>query len=386
LCLVEGRLGKRLPIARIVLYLHLKPVTGRWRPETTNGSRTSTEGRTDGGCDGRRSRAMSATTASKAAAAAAAGTPVRASLPGGGTPRKRTSALLKHRTLYLMAVPGILYFLVFKYAPMGGLVIAFQDYLPFLGIADSPWVGFEHFVRFFTEDTFFLLLRNTVIISLLMLVFAFPVPIILALLLNEVRTRSFQRSIQSVIYLPHFLSWVIVVSIFYVMLSTDGGSINNLIVAMGGEPVPFLTDPDWLRPMYIMQEIWKGAGWGTIVYLAAMTAVDTQLYEASELDGANRLRQTWHITLPAIRPTIIVMFILAIGDFLELGFEHMYLVLNSLNREVGEIFDTYVYTAGIQNGQLSYASAVGLFKGLVGLVLVVGANKMAKRFGEEGVY
>ncbi|PFG44290.1 putative aldouronate transport system permease protein [Isoptericola jiangsuensis] len=329
---------------------------------------------------------MSASTASKAVAAVAAGTPVRAGVPGGGTRRKRTNALLKHRTLYLMAVPGILYFLVFKYAPMGGLVVAFQDYLPFLGIGGSPWVGFEHFVRFFTEDTFFLLLRNTVVISLLMLVFAFPVPIILALLLNEVRTRSFQRTIQSVIYLPHFLSWVIVVSIFYVMLSIDGGSVNNLIVAAGGEPVAFLTDPDWLRPMYIMQEIWKGAGWGTIVYLAAMTAVDTQLYEAAELDGANRLRQTWHITLPAIRPTIIVMFILAIGDFLELGFEHMYLVLNSLNREVGEIFDTYVYTAGIQNGQLSYATAVGLFKGLVGLVLVVMANRMAKRFGEEGVY
>jgi putative aldouronate transport system permease protein len=327
---------------------------------------------------------MSAATASTAVAATAAGTPLKATVPGGS--RKRRSSLLKHRTLYLMAVPGILYFLVFKYAPMGGLVIAFQDYLPFLGIADSPWVGFDHFVRFFTEDTFVMLLRNTISISVLMLVFAFPVPIILALLLNEVRTRAFQRTIQSVIYLPHFLSWVIVVSIFYVMLSTDGGSINNLIVAAGFDPVPFLTDPDWLRPMYIMQEIWKGAGWGTIIYLAAMTAVDTQLYEASELDGANRLRQTWHITLPAIRPTIIVMFILAIGDFLELGFEHMYLVLNSLNREVGEIFDTYVYTAGIQNGQLSYASAVGLFKGLVGLVLVVMANKMAKRFGEEGVY
>jgi putative aldouronate transport system permease protein len=152
------------------------------------------------------------------------------------------------------------------------------------------------------------------------------------------------------------------------------------------EAVPFLTDPDWLRPLYTIQEIWKTAGWGTIIYLAAMTGVDMELYEAAELDGAGRWLQTWHITLPAIRPTIIVMFILAIGDFLELGFEHMFLLLNSLNREVGEIFDTYVYTAGIQNGQLSYATAVGLFKGLVGLILVIGANKLAKKLGEEGVY
>jgi len=325
---------------------------------------------------------MSAATA--AATAVPPGTGVRVDVPT--PPRKRRSALSKHKTLYLMAVPGILYFLVFKYAPMGGLVIAFQDYMPFLGIGGSPWVGFDHFVRFFTEDTFLLLLRNTVVISLLLMVFSFPVPIILALLLNEVRARGFKRSVQTVIYLPHFMSWVIVVSIFYVLLSTDGGAVNNIIVELGGSPVPFLTDPDWLRPMYVFQEIWKGAGWGTIVYLAAMTAVDVQLYEAAELDGAGRMRQTWHITLPAIRPTIIVMFILAIGDFLELGFEHMFLVMNSLNRQVGEIFDTYVFTAGIQNGQLSYAAAVGFFKGLVGLLLVIMANRLAKRFGEEGVY
>ncbi|MFD6178659.1 MULTISPECIES: ABC transporter permease [unclassified Isoptericola] len=326
---------------------------------------------------------MSAVTAAQAAAPEAAPAPEPAP---SGPRRKRSSALWKHKALYLMAVPGILYFLVFKYAPMGGLVIAFQDYMPFLGIGGSPWVGFDHFVRFFSEDTFYVLLRNTLMISLGMLIFAFPVPVVLALLLNEVRTKWFQRSIQSVVYLPHFLSWVIVVSIFYVLLTTDGGSVNNLLVSWGLDPVPFLTDPDWLRPMYIFQEIWKGAGWGTIVYLAAMTAVDVQLYEASELDGAGRLRQAWHITLPAIRPTIIVMFILAIGDFLELGFEHMFLVMNSLNRDVADIFDTYVYTAGIENGQLSYAAAVGLFKGLVGLILVVFANRIAKRFGEEGVY
>ncbi len=304
------------------------------------------------------------------------------------TYRKRPwwQSIWRQRALYLMAIPGILYFIVFKYVPMGGLVIAFQDYSPFRGIGGSPWVGFEHFIRFFSESTFVMLLVNTVTVSLLLLIFAFPVPIILALMLNELRSKLFQRSIQTVIYLPHFMSWVIVVSLFYVLLTTDGGSINALLESWGMEAVPFLTDPDWLRPLYTVQEIWKTAGWGTIIYLAAMTGVDMELYEAAELDGAGRWLQTWHITLPAIRPTIIVMFILAIGDFLELGFEHMFLMLNSLNREVGEIFDTYVYTAGIQNGQLSYATAVGLFKGLVGLILVIGANRLAKKLGEEGVY
>ena len=285
-----------------------------------------------------------------------------------------------------MALPGIIYFLVFKYAPMGGLVVAFQDYQPFLGIMNSPWVGFDHFVRLFTQGTFFMLLRNTMVLSLLLMLISFPVPIILALLLNELRGVVFKRTVQTVIYIPHFMSWVIVVSLFYVMLTTDGGAINKLIMSLGGEPIGFLTDPDWLRPMYVFQHIWRTAGWGTIVYLAALTAVDMSLYEAAEIDGANRWQQTWHITLPAIRPTIIVLFILSIGDFLELGFEHMFLLLNSMNREVGEIFDTFVYTIGIENGQLSFASAVGLFKGLVGLILVIGANSVAKRLGEEGVY
>ncbi|WP_376778684.1 ABC transporter permease [Phytoactinopolyspora halotolerans] len=292
----------------------------------------------------------------------------------------------RRRALYLMILPGAVYFLIFKYLPMGGLAIAFQDYRPFLGFSGSEWVGFDHFIRLFTEDTFFLLLRNTLTISFLLLVFAFPVPIILALLINEVRLRFVKRSVQTIIYLPHFMSWVIIVSLFYVMLTTDGGSINNVIVAAGGEPISFLTDPAWLRPMYVMQEIWRNAGWGTIIYLAAITTVDTQLYESAAIDGAGRLRQAWHITLPAIRPTIIVLLILNIGDFLELGFEHMFLVMNSLNREVGEIFDTYVYNTGIVNGQFSYAAAVGMFKGIVGLILVVLANRLARRFGEEGVY
>lgn len=301
--------------------------------------------------------------------------------------RKKKWALAKtSKYLYLMLLPGILYFIVFKYVPMGGLIIAFQDYMPWNGILGSEFVGLKHFIRLFSEDTFFMLMRNTLVIFGMNIAFSFPFPILLALMLNELRSAKLKKSIQTIIYLPHFMSWVIIVSIFYVLLTTEGGVINNIIVANGGERISFLTDPRWLRPMYIFQQIWKGSGWGTIVYLAAITNVDEQLYEAADMDGANRVRKTWHITLPAIRPTIVTLLILKIGDVLELGFEHMYLLMNSLNKEVAQIFDTYVYTAGIQNGQLSYSTAVDLFKGLIGLILVVGANKLAKKVGEDGVY
>ncbi|MEK4435803.1 MULTISPECIES: ABC transporter permease [Paenibacillus] len=285
-----------------------------------------------------------------------------------------------------MILPGFVYFVIFKYFPMGGLIISFQDYQPYLGIKDSPWVGFKHFIRLFTEPTFAMLLSNTLILFALELIIFFPIPIILALMLNEVRSKMFKNSIQTIVYIPHFMSWVIIVSITYVFLSVDGGLVNEMIAAFGGNKISFLTSPEWLRPMYILQIIWKEAGWSTIIYLAAITVVDTQLYEAADMDGASRLRKMWHVTLPAIRPVIITLLILKIGNTLELGFEHMYLLLNSLNREVGEIFDTYIFTAGLKNGQLSFSTTVGLFKGLVGLILVIIANKLAKKFGEDGVY
>ncbi|WP_414859260.1 ABC transporter permease [Paenibacillus haidiansis] len=285
-----------------------------------------------------------------------------------------------------MIFPGLVYFIVFKYLPMGGLVIAFQDYQPFLGIAGSPWVGFKHFIRLFTEPTFFMLLRNTLILFAMNIVIFFPLPIILALMLNEVRNKWFKNAVQTMMYLPHFMSWVIIVSITYVFLNVDGGVINELLAALGFNKISFLTSPEWLRTVYILQIIWKELGWSTIIYLAAITVVDTQLYEAAEMDGAGRWRKTWHITLPAIRPVIITLLILKIGSTLDLGFEHMYLLLNSLNREVAEIFDTYIYTAGLKNGQLSFSTTVGLFKGLVGLILVMLSNRLAKKFGEDGVY
>lgn len=294
--------------------------------------------------------------------------------------------LWKNKWLYIMITPGILYFIIFKYIPMFGLAIAFQDYKPFWGIGGSKWVGLKHFERLFTEPDFLNILTNTLLLFGMNLLFYFPIPIILALMLNEVRITFFKRFFQTLVYLPHFMSWVIIVSISFVMLTMDGGIINELIAMLGFEKVNFLLSTDWFRPTYIIQVIWREAGWGTIIYLAAIASVDPQLYEAARMDGAGRLRQVWHITLPAIRSVIVILLILKIGDVLELGFEHVYLLLNSMNREVAEIIDTYVYTAGLRQGQFSYSTAIGFFKSFIGLILVMLANKLAKKMGEEGVY
>lgn len=294
--------------------------------------------------------------------------------------------LWKDRTLYLMIIPGLLFFIIFKYFPIGGIIIAFQDYKPYNGIAGSEWVGLEHFIRLFSEPDFFIILGNTLILFALNLIFFFPVPIILAVMLNEVRHSIFKRFVQTIVYIPHFMSWVIIVSISFIMLSMDRGMVNELLSVMGFDKINFLMSNEWFRPMYILQIIWRESGWGTIIYLAAMAAIDPQLYEAARMDGANRLRQIWHITLPSIRSVIIVLLILKIGDVLELGFEHIFLLLNSMNREVAEIFDTYVYTAGLKQGEFSYSTAVGFFKSFIGLILIMGANWIAKKAGEEGVY
>jgi putative aldouronate transport system permease protein len=285
-----------------------------------------------------------------------------------------------------MILPGFLYFAIFKYIPMSGLVIALQDYQPYLGITGSPWVGLKHFERLFNDPMFFTILRNTLFLFTMNLVIYFPVPILIAVMLNEVRHHLFKRFVQTLIYIPHFMSWVIIVSISFVMLSMDRGLINEVFSVMGLEKINFLMSNEWFRPMYILQVIWREAGWGTIIYLAAMAAIDPQLYEASRMDGANRFRQIWHITLPSIRSVIVVLLILKIGDVLELGFEHIFLLLNSMNREVAEIFDTYVYTAGLKQGQFSFSTAVGFFKSVVGLILIMAANWLAKKAGEEGVY
>lgn len=292
----------------------------------------------------------------------------------------------KERWPYIFMLPGIIYFLLFKYFPMWGVLMAFQRYQPHVGIWKSQWVGLRHFNRFFNEPEFWMLLRNTLYIATLDLVIFFPITIILALLLNEVRSELYKRTVQTLVYVPHFLSWVVVVGICYLLFTTEGGIINEMIASLGFEKIPFLMSESWFRPMIIGQMVWKDAGWGTIIFLAALAGVDPSLYEAARIDGASRWKLLWHITLPAIRSVIVILLILRLGNFLDLGFEQIFLMVNALNREVGEVFDTYVYRVGLQQGQFSYSAAVGLFKSVVGLILVIGSNWLAKKFGEEGVY
>ncbi|QNK60354.1 sugar ABC transporter permease [Paenibacillus sp. PAMC21692] len=294
--------------------------------------------------------------------------------------------LLRNRWLYMMVLPGLLYFLIFKYWPMYGIFISFKDYQPFLGFWDSPFVGFKHFERLFGDPNFLVLFRNTLILATYNILFFFPLPIIIALMLNELKQEFVKRTVQTLVYIPHFMSWVVVVGIAYMFFTTEGGIVNELIARFGGEKINFLISNDWFRFMVTAEVMWKETGWGTIIFLAALSGVDPQLYEAARMDGANRLRQMWHITLPAIRSTIVILLILRLGHFLDTGFEQIFLMLNAMNREVGEVFDTYVYSVGISQGQYSYSTAVGLFKSIVGLFLVVAANRLAKKFGEEGIY
>ncbi|TBL76137.1 ABC transporter permease [Paenibacillus thalictri] len=296
------------------------------------------------------------------------------------------SAVAKNRWLYLMVAPGFLYFVIFKYVPMWGVLIGFQDYQVFQGFMASKWVGFKHFERFFTDPAFWMLFRNTFILAFYNLVFFFPLPIVIALMLNEVRKELFKRFVQTLIYIPHFISWVVVIGIAYIFFTTEGGIVNEWIASIGGEKLNFLVSEQWFRTMVVSELMWKETGWGTIIFLAALAGVDQQLYEAARMDGAGRFRQLFHITLPAIRSTIVILLILRLGSFLDTGFEQIFLMLNPLNRNVGEVFDTYVYSIGIQQGQFSYSTSVGLFKSVIGLVLVLGANYIAKKCGEEGVY
>lgn len=304
--------------------------------------------------------------------------------------KNRRNSLLKRmgreKWMYILLTPGLLYFLVFKYVPMWGVLLAFQDYQPFLGFIKSEWVGLEHFRVFFANPEFGMLLGNTLILSLYNLVFFFPAPIILALLLNEIRVELFKRSVQTLVYVPHFISMVIVASLTYVFLTTEGGIVNELLYQYTGEKIDFLTNPGWFRPMIIIQTIWKECGWGTIIFLAALAGVDVEQYEAAIMDGASRWKQTWHITLPSIRSTIVILLILRMGNLLDNGFEQIYLLLNPLNRHVAEVFDTYVYMVGITQGAFSYSTAVGLFKSVIGVILVMGTNWLAKKFGESGLY
>jgi putative aldouronate transport system permease protein len=287
-------------------------------------------------------------------------------------------ALRRDWQLYSLAVLPLVFFLIFRYLPMIGNVIAFRRYQPGGDLFGEYWVGLRYFRMFLADPTFWQVFTNTVVIGTLTLLFCFPLPIMLALLLNEVRTRWLKGFVQTVSYLPHFLSIVVVAGLILQTISIDG-VINQGLRALGQDPVAFIQDPDWFRTIYVSSEVWQTVGWGTILYLAALTTIDEDLYDQARVDGANRWRQTWHVTLPGIRPTMITLLILNIGTFLAVGFEKVLLLYNPLTYATADVISTYLYRVGIVSGSFSYAAAIGLFESLIGLALVLGANSLSRR-------
>lgn len=292
----------------------------------------------------------------------------------------------QHKWLYFLVIPGLIYFIMFRYVPMFGLVIAFKDYSPFKGIMGSNWVGLAQFKKFFSMNDFGKLLTNTLGISLMSLFLYFPAPIILSLFLNEVKHNGYKRVVQTLVYVPHFVSWVIVASLTYELFNVSDGIINVLYKSVTGTTFDILQKASAFWGLIIGQDIWRETGYGTIIFLAALSGVDQELYEAARVDGAGRWRLMWHITLPAIRSTIIMMLILRVGGILNTGYEQIFLMRNDLNIARAEVFDTYIYTKGIKSGQYSFSSAAGMFKSIVGMILVLVSDRIAKWFGESGIY
>lgn len=294
--------------------------------------------------------------------------------------------LWKHKYLYLMLVPALVYYIIFCYIPMYGASIAFKDFNPMLGIMKSPWVGFDVFEELFGLKKFYSVFWNTLRISLIRLVFGFPFPIIVALMLNELREGKLKKGIQTAIYVPNFISWVVVGGILTNLLSMDSGIVNAAIKALGFQPIGFLTDEKYFVSTMVVSMIWKTFGWNTIIYLAAMTGIDPQLYEAATVDGANRWHKLLHVTMPCIRSTIVVVLITRIGGLMQAGFEQIFVLYHPGVYKTADIIDTYVYRTGLQEGKFEMAAAVGLFKSIVNFILLVIANKAARMAGEEGIY
>lgn len=306
--------------------------------------------------------------------------------------RKKKSLMRRifdSRYLYLLALPAILYILVIKILPIWGLSIAFVEYNPFIGlksIIQGPFVGFSVFKEVFGDKMFPKMVINTLAINSLGLVFLFPIPIILSIMLNEVRSNKFKRVTQTLVYFPHFVSWVVVVSLTMFLFSADIGLINKLRVSLGMDPVMIMSTPKYFWGMVVGQQVWRETGWGTIIILAAITGIDQQLYEAARIDGANRLQQIWSITLPSIAGTIIILLIMRIGKMADVSLEQLLLMQNPLVYNVSEVFDTFAYNMGITQGFVSVGVAVGLFKSVINMLFVVGANIIVRRAGHEGIY
>ena len=291
----------------------------------------------------------------------------------------------RSRWLYLIFALPFLYFIVFKYGAMVWLVIAFEDFKAFKGVFGSKWVGLKWFKAFINDPYFWNIVKNTIVLNLWSIVICFPAPILLALLINEVKCRAFKKFTQTVSYLPYFLSTVVVCGFITNIVASDG-LINQLLKAMGMETVTFLMEPGWFRPIYVLSELWQGCGWGSIIYLAALAGVDQQLYEAASIDGASKLQQLLHISLPGIVSVISIQFLLTIGRILSIGYEKIILLYNGATYETADVISTYVYRKGLVEFSFSYSTAVGLFNSLINLALVVAANQLSKRFAGESLF
>ena len=298
--------------------------------------------------------------------------------------------IIDYRYLNLMLLPGLAFFILFKYVPMYGILIAFRNYKGAAGgfqvIMSSPWLGLKNFEIFIQSVYCARVFKNTIIISLMRLAFSFPAPIILALLINEIRTTWFKRTVQTITYMPYFLSWVVVAGLLNTMLSPDNGAINMVIKMAGGEKIYFLTSLEWFRPILIISEIWKNVGYGSIVYLAAITGIEQEQYEAARVDGANKLQQIIHVTLPGIGEIIAIMLILQIGKMFDDNFDQIYNLYGPSVYEVADVFETYVYRNGIQDAKFSYSAAVGLIKSVLALIMILLSNGASKRLGAQGLF
>ena len=295
-------------------------------------------------------------------------------------------AMWQHRSLYLMLLPGLIYFIVFRYGPLWYTQIAFKDFSPILGVEGSPWVGFKYILEFFNSYYFSQLMTNTLIISLAKLIFGLPLAIVLAIALSETRLRFLRSSVQTITYLPHFLSWIVMAGVLLALFSPSEGLVNKGIVLVGQDPIAFLTDPNYFVAILVGSDVWKETGWSAILYLAALMAIDPALYEAAAMDGATRWQRIWHISLPGMLNVIVLVTLLRLGGILDAGFTQVFVLYSLPVYSVSDIIDTWVYRQGIQNFQLSVAAAVGLFKGVIGLVLVVVANRIARKVAGTGLY
>ncbi|NLY18257.1 MAG: sugar ABC transporter permease [Clostridiaceae bacterium] len=303
---------------------------------------------------------------------------------------KKQKGVLEHimlnKSLYILLVPGLIYYLIFYYFPMYGVTMAFKDFDMFSGLFSSEWVGLLHFKNLFTSETFFKVFRNSILISIYKLFFNFPVPIVLAILLNEVKNIYFKKSIQTIVYLPYFLSWVVIAGIVINLLSPSTGVVNTLLKSMGHEPINFLANKSYFRSIIVLSDLWRTMGWNTVIYLAALTGVDPELYESARIDGAGRFHQITRITLPCIRSTIIVLLLLKVGNIMNNGFEQIFMLYNPMVYEVGDVFETYVYRLGLVEARYDFSTAVGLFKSVIAFIMLVGANTLARKFGERGIF